>query len=123
MKSVWALEIGREAQEDVLVLTLRGRLGTESAGNLIDAVVGALDGGKGCRSVLVDLEGVDYMSSAGLMAVDAVAGRTRAAGGALVLCHACDPVRLVLEFGGLLGDVPLAATRAEGLDLLRRGRG
>lgn len=117
MKSVWRLEIERDVQDGVLVLRLSGRLGTDSAGSLIEAVVGA-----GHPAILIDLAGVDYMSSAGLIAVDAAAGRIRLAGGDLVLCSACDAVRLVLEFGGILGDVPLEATREAGLERLRVGR-
>lgn len=120
MKSVWTLEIGRDVQGEVLVLTLRGRLGTASAGDLIDAVLPAAEETGGYRGVLVDLAGVDYMSSAGLMAIDAAAGRMRLAGRHLVLCAACDAVRLVLEFGGVLGDVALEPTRDAGLKRLSR---
>jgi hypothetical protein len=47
----------------------------------------------------------------------------RAAGGELMLCAACDPVRLVLEFGGLLADVPLEPSRKAGLERLKGSRG
>ena len=118
MKSVWRLDIGRERLGDVLVVTLGGRLGTASAGGLIDTLVQAVDGGH--RAIVLDLTGLDYMSSAGLIAIDAAAGRIRLAGGRLALCSACDPVRLVLEFGGVLADVPLEASRDAALDRLRR---
>ena len=118
MKSAWRLEITRENRGETLILAVRGRLGTSSAGDFIEAVVAAVE--EGHRAILVDLEGVDYMSSPGLMAVDAVAGRVRMAGGRLVLCNACDPVRLVLEFGGVLGDVPLEPSRESGLERLRQ---
>jgi stage II sporulation protein AA (anti-sigma F factor antagonist) len=118
MKSVWTLEIERDVQDGVLVLTLSGRLGTASAGELITAGMAALD--EGHRAILIDLGGVDYMSSAGLIAVDALAGRIRGGAAHLVLCRACDPVRLVLEFGGVLGDVPLEPSRDAGLERLRR---
>ncbi|HET7694145.1 MAG TPA: STAS domain-containing protein [Vicinamibacterales bacterium] len=121
MKSVWRLEIDREIQDGVLVLRLGGRLGTASSGALIDAVIQGL--AEGYRAVMLDLQEIDYMSSAGLMAVDASAGRARSQGGALVLCAACDAVRLVLEFGGLLADVPLEPSRAAGLERLRRESG
>lgn len=117
MKSVWTLEIERGVEGGILVLALRGRLGTAAAGDFIQAVLRAID--EGHREILVDLDAVDYMSSAGLIAVDAVAGRMRAAGGRLALCAACDPVRLVLQFGGLLEDVPLEPTRDAGLGRLR----
>lgn len=117
MKSVWRLEITREIRGETLILALRGRLGASSAGDFIEAVVPAVN--EGHRTILVDLEQVDYMSSRGLMAVDALAGRVRLAGGNLVLCAACDPVRLVLEFGGVLADVPLEPSRESALERLR----
>ena len=117
MKSVWRLEIERETRGETLILALHGRLGTGSAGALIDAVLPEVEQGR--RAILVDLQGIDYMSSAGLIAIDAVAGRIRVAGGELVLCNACDPVRLVLEFGGVLADIPLEPTRESGLERLR----
>ena len=122
MKSVWALQIDREALGDVLVLVLRGRLGAASADPLRDAVAGAVDGNGAPPAILVDLEGVDYMSGTGLVALDAAVRRIRAAGGRLALSGACDPVRLVLDFGGLLADVPIEPSRAAGLERLRRGR-
>ena len=119
MKSVWTLQVERDVQGDVLILALRGRLGTASAGDLLDAVVRAVDG-DGYRAILVDLEGVDYMSSAGLIALDAAAGRIHGAGGRLAVSGVCDPVRLVLEFGGLTEDVPISPSRAAALERLRR---
>jgi len=118
MKSVWTLQIDRDVQGEVLILALRGRLGTASAGDLLEAVVQAIDDG-GFRAILVDLEGVDYMSSAGLIALDASAGRIHGAGGRLAVSGACDPVRLVLEFGELTKDVPIEPSRAAGLERLR----
>ena len=122
MKSVWTLQIERDVRGDVLILALRGRLGTASAGDLLEAIVQAVDGDGGFRAILVDLEGVDYMSSAGLIALDAAAGRMHAAGGRLAVSGACDPVRLVLEFGGLLADVPLESSRSAGLERLAAAR-
>lgn len=119
MKSVWTLQIDRDVQGDVLILALRGRLGTASAGDLLDAVVQAINGDGGFRAILVDLEGVDYMSSAGLIALDAAARRILGAGGRLAVSGACDPVRLVLEFGELTKDVPIEPSRAAGLERLR----
>ena len=42
------------------------------------------------------------MSSAGLLALEAVSGRLHAAGGSLVVCGLAEPVRLVFDLAGLL---------------------
>ena len=100
-----------------MVLTVTGRLGVDTSGTLIEVLLEAMSDGN--RRILVDLHGVDYMSSAGLLALDAAAGRMHQAGGVLVLCAACEPVRLVLEMSGILTDLPLEPSRATGLERLR----
>jgi anti-anti-sigma factor len=121
MNSAWQLNIGREIQEGVMVLTVTGRLGVDTSGMLIDALLEAMRQGQ--RRILVDLHGVDYMSSAGLLALDAAAGRMHQTGGDLVLCAACEPVRLVLEMSGVLADLPLDSSRVAGLERLRQSSG
>ena len=96
----WRLRVTRTEDQEVLIVTVAGRLGTRSSGELIEALVEAI--GQGHRRILCDLEGVDYASSAGLLALDAVSGRMHVAGGELVLCGLSDPVRLVLDLAGLL---------------------
>jgi len=118
MKSVWTLQIDRDVQENVLVLALRGRLGSASTGALLAGIPPEGE----YRAVLIDLEGVDYMSGAGLIALDAAAQRILEAGARLALSGACDPVRLVLEFGGLLSGVPIEPSRAAALERLRLDR-
>ena len=113
----WKLTIGRESTGDIAVLRVEGRLGTASSGDLIGAVVGAIESGD--RRLLIDLTGVDYVSSAGLLALDAASGRMHVAGGALVLCGLSEPVRLALELSGLLPHFVVDASREEGLARLR----
>jgi anti-anti-sigma factor len=117
MNAAWQLNIGREIQEGVLVLTVAGRVGADTSGTLIEALLEAIREGQ--RRILVDLHGVDYMSSAGLLALDAAAGCMHQAGGDLVLCAACEPVRLVLEMSGVLADLPLEPSRLAGVERLR----
>jgi anti-anti-sigma factor len=45
---------------------------------------------------------VDYISSAGLLALEAVSGRVQQADGELVLCGLIEPVRLAFDLAGLL---------------------
>jgi anti-anti-sigma factor len=67
--------------------------------------------GQGDRRLVVDFELVDYISSAGLEALEAAAlqcGRDR---GALVLCSLTEPVRIVFDLAGLLPDFPIEPSR------------
>ncbi len=86
-----------------------GRLGTLSSGDLIEALIAAVNGG--ARLVIVDLAAVDYVSSAGLLALDAVSGRVQAAGGELVLCGLVEPVRLAFDLAGLLPHFAITPSR------------
>jgi anti-anti-sigma factor len=105
----WSLQIDRTVLGEVHVFAPAGRLGTLSSGDLVEALVGAIT--DGARLVLVDLAGVDYISSAGLLALDAVSGRVQAANGALVLCGLVEPVRLAFDLAGLLPHFAVAPAR------------
>jgi anti-sigma B factor antagonist len=121
MDLTWRLEIDRAFDGEVLVLTLAGRVGSDASGRLIEAVVDAVAAGH--LLILLDLRQIDYLSSAGLLALDAAAGRVYAAGGRLVVCEAkAEPVRFVLEMADLLVDVPLEPSRQAGLARLRESR-
>lgn len=117
MDATWKLRIGREVQAGTAVITLTGRIGSEASGQLMDALNQTID--EGHRRILVDLERVDYVSSAGLLALDAAAGRLYGVGGALVLCAVCEPVRVVLDMAGVLTDLPVEPSKEAGLARLR----
>jgi anti-anti-sigma factor len=119
MDATWRLKIDRAIDDNVLILSLAGRLGAESSPRLIEAVVAAVSAGN--RLILVDLREVDYLSSAGLLALNAAAGRAYAAGGRLVLCEVVsETVRLVLRMAEMELDVPVEPSRADGLNALRQ---
>ena len=85
---------------------------------MTDAAMQVLEGGD--RSVVIDLAGVDYVSSAGLLAIEALATRFMLAGGELELCGLSDPVRLVFELAGLFQHVHVEPDRAAALARIAR---
>ena len=106
----WKLSIRRESvRPGLTVLQVDGRLGSALSGDLIEAIVGAI--GAGDRQLIVDLANVDYISSAGLLALDAAAGRTHVVAGTLILCGLTEPVRLAFELSGLLPHFSVETTR------------
>jgi len=113
MNSTWKLVISREVEGGVAVLVVHGRLGTAASGQFVETMLDVVQSGH--RRVLLDLSGVDYVSSAGLVALDAVAGRMHEVEGELVLCALTEPVRLVLDLAGLLPHFVVAASRGAGL--------
>jgi anti-sigma B factor antagonist len=101
----WPLRIVEGRRDDVLVLTLAGRLGAESAARLEAVVVEAI--GRGDVRLVIDLAGVDYVSSAGLTVLGKAAELCVGARGALVLCGLVDAVRMAADLGGLTAQIPI----------------
>ena len=109
----WPLRISEERLDGVLILGLTGRLGAASAADFDAAVTAAV--ARGDVRLVVDLDGVDYISSAGLKALSAAGGRCAVAAGALSLCRLTEPVRIALDLGGLLPELSIEATREEAI--------
>jgi anti-anti-sigma factor len=87
----------------------------ESAGRLSGAIGKALTAGD--RRLVVDFEGVDYISSAGLVALEAVAVRVREAGGAMILSGIDGPIRTTFQLAALMDGF---ATEVSTDDAVRR---
>lgn len=95
------------------MLTVAGRLGSHGAHELEKALID-VEPPPGCGLVL-DLAGVDYMSSTALAALQAMDLFLRGTGGRLVMCHVDEAVRVGLELAGLIDLVEFAPTRAEAI--------
>jgi anti-anti-sigma factor len=109
----WPLRISEERVDGVLVLVLTGRLSAASASGFGAAVAEALS--RGDVRLVVDLGGVDYVSSAGLRALAAAEDQCTKAGGALSLCRLSEPVTIALDLGGLLSQLSIEPTREEAI--------
>jgi anti-anti-sigma factor len=103
VRSVWRLTIRQVHQDGALIVSPAGRLGSRGSAELVETLMAALIRGHG--RIVLDLAGVDYLSSSGLLALEAALARVRAEGGDLVLCNVTAPVRLALDLAGLLPQV------------------
>ena len=108
------MQIAEARQDGVLVLTPAGRIDSTSAGALEARLAAAL-GGASPRLVL-DLSGVDYISSAGLRVLLVAARRVQATGGRLALCGMGQPVRQVFQLAGFLPLFTIQDTRDAAVD-------
>ena len=74
------------------------------------ALQSALEQGRqrSASRLVVDLAGVDYLSSAGLNALELSARRCERDGGRLVLAAVPEPVRIAVELAGLAGQLEMA---------------
>jgi anti-anti-sigma factor len=101
----WPLHITPARCGNVLVIVLSGRLGQAAETALAETLTRAID--QGDARVVIDLTGVDYMSSPGLRAIASAADRCVSRNGGLVLCGVAEPVRIALELAGLAGQIPM----------------
>ena len=69
----------------------------------------------GQTRILVDLEGVDYVSSAGLLALQEAAASARDRGARLALCRLSEPVRVAFDLAGLTGEFAIEASCEAGV--------
>lgn len=106
-----------EAREGgVLVLRLSGRLDAETAPDFETAVLSRVDAGE--SSMVLDLEGLEYVSSAGLRVVLVAAKRLQQAGGKLVVCSLQNPVLEVFRVSGMDSIIDTSKDRAGALAAL-----
>jgi len=77
------MEITQRIEGDITVLLPVGRIDTMAAAELDQALQSAMSAGK--HNMVVDMSGVEYISSAGLRALAAVQVRSRAEGGDMKL--------------------------------------
>ena len=94
------MQIGEQRTGSALVLAPAGRLDSVTSNELEKHVVSRLDAGE--RRLVVDLAGVEYISSAGLRVLLMAAKRLKEPPAALVLCGLGPSVRTVLELAGFL---------------------
>ena len=104
----WGLEVATERVPGGIVLVPKGRIGSVTAPLFGDAVTAAL---AAAPRVVIDLSEIDYISGAGIRAL-------QQAGARAVLCGLHDAVRIALELSGVLGGIVLMQTRAEALESL-----
>jgi anti-anti-sigma factor len=105
-KRTWRLHICTELVDEVVIHSVSGRIGHASA----RAMAEAIEGSPRPRRLVVDLSGVDYVSSAGVDVLATAAKRCKAGGGILVLAVLTDPVRLALDLAGLVSELPIETT-------------
>ena len=92
------MQITQRVEGDVTVFLPDGRIDTQAATDLDEALEAAVSAGK--HNLVVDMSGVDYISSAGLRALAAVLVRSRADGGDLKLSGLNERVTRVFRIIG-----------------------
>jgi anti-anti-sigma factor len=120
VRSVWQIEIVANIEGGVPVVTVHGRLGSAAAPACADTLARTVEGTE--RDLVLNLSGVDYISSPALRVIADTIGRLHASGRRLVLCHLDEAVRIGLELAGLMDRVTVAATLGEAVALVLAAR-
>lgn len=93
------MEINISEFKRVTLFELNGRIDSTNANELGDALNSALDSGR--NHIVLDLEGVEYMSSAGLREMVTAMKKAKRSTGDVRLASPSDRVLEVLELAGL----------------------
>ena len=103
------MEIREDSAGGIPVVAPVGRIDSNTSGALERALLGQL--ARGEKRLIVDLLGVEYISSAGLRVLLLAVNKLRPLGGQLVLCSLGTSVREVFELAGLTALFTIEASR------------
>lgn len=92
------MELTERVLENTLVIDMAGSLDTQTAGAAMDALQVHLDGKP--DNFLINLAGLDFVSSSGLRVILRAAKQVRVNGGNMKVCGARGMVKEVLEISG-----------------------
>jgi anti-anti-sigma factor len=110
---LWTLHIARDSRAGVPILSIAGRLGAASSRLLAETLQQELRSGH--ARLLVDLDRVDYISSAGLRVLQEAVARARECGVRLALCSLSEPVRLAFDLSGLMEEFTIEPSLEAGV--------
>jgi anti-anti-sigma factor len=111
------MDIVESTADGILTLAMNGKLDADSTDGFAASLNGFID--RGDRRIVLDLAGVEYMSSVGLRALIGGAKRLMPLGGKIVLAAPKPRIRQVLEISGFTSIFTITATRDEAAAALR----
>lgn len=114
------MEVMTERQDGIVLIRVSGRIDGAKAAEFDSAVSAAIEDDG--RDVLMDLETISYIGTAGLRTFAKVAKKLRSGNARLVLCAMQDQSRRVFEITGFERVIPTFPSRAEALAFLARER-
>ncbi|MBI3176380.1 MAG: STAS domain-containing protein [Chloroflexi bacterium] len=108
------MDISTQEIKRAMVMTVKGRVDSATAPDLENALKQLVDGEK--AQIVLDLNDVEYMSSAGLRAMVSTLKAVKRINGDLRLCAPSPRVAEVLRLAGLTSIFNLYPTQAEAVD-------
>lgn len=93
------MKINKKAEGDKLTVSLEGRLDTTTAPELEGELKGTLEG---VKELIIDLKGIEYISSAGLRVLLSAHKSMSAAGGSMVIKGANEEIMEIFDVTGFI---------------------
>ena len=107
------IDIKEEKRGDVVILRLKGRLDAISSPCTEKKVFDCINSGK--NKLLLDFEGVEYLSSAGVRMLLSTTKKLKTTSGKLVVCCVATNVLDLLKMSGFDHVLELSKNQEEGL--------
>jgi anti-sigma B factor antagonist len=111
------MKISSRRIDGVVIVDMTGRLDAAAAGDGNDQLAQIIQGGQ--HNILVNLEQLEFISSAGLRVLLLAAKLLQQSGGKLKLCSANTLVKDVLEMSGFTSLISLYATEGDAVASFR----
>ena len=108
------MEISVKTTNEVKVLAFEGRLDTQTSPDVQVQLTQLIEGGE--TKLLLNLEKLDYISSAGLRVLLAAAKQLKTTDGELRLCNLNEVVKEVFVISGFDMILPISASESEALE-------
>ena len=109
------MEINVEREDGTLIAEVKGRVDSANAREFEQTLSAAIGDD---RNVIIDFEGLSYISSSGLRVLLLVAKTLRQRSAHLALCSLAGSIREVFEISGFDKIIPIHGSRAEALAAL-----
>ena len=107
------MDIQTERKDGTLIAKAEGRIDGVNARDFEEALKAAISADD--NTVVMDLEGLSYISSAGLRVILLIAKTLRKRNAELMLCSLSDPIREVFEISGFDKIIPVHASREQAI--------
>ena len=107
------MDIQTERENGTLIAKAEGRIDGVNARDFEEALKNAISGDD--STVVMDLAGLSYISSAGLRVILLIAKTLRKRNADLMLCSLSDPIREVFEISGFDKIISVHASREKAL--------
>lgn len=112
------MDIETRQETQYVVVAPKGRIDAVTAAEF-EAALRDLIGKTGCKCLILNFGGIEYISSAGLRAVLAVAKVLKAGGGVLIFASLRDAVLNVFKIAGFEAMFPVCPTEEAAIEKAR----